>query len=60
MRGQLIKFLRRVMTRPPVRYGLLTLASGAWVFGLVDQLYSSAAAMKYLLMSLIMVAVAML
>jgi hypothetical protein len=52
--------LKRVMAVPHLKYGLLALGSGAWVVGLVDQLYSSAAAMKYLLMSLLMVAVAIL
>ena len=33
---------------------------GRRVFGLVDQLYSSAATMKYLLMSLLMVAIAVI
>ena len=53
-------YLKRLMSKPRLKYGLLTLGSGAWLFGLVDQLYSSAAAMKYLLMSLLMVAVAIL
>ena len=34
------------------------LASGLWVFGLVVQFYSSASMMKYLLLSLLMAAVA--
>ena len=45
---------------PAVRYGLLALALGLWGFGLVDQLYSSASVMKYVLMSLLIGAVAML
>ena len=45
---------------PLVKYGLITLAVGLWGFGLVDQLYSSAATMKYLLMSLLMVAIAVI
>jgi hypothetical protein len=45
---------------PAVKYGLIALAGGLWTFGLVDQLYSSAGAMKYILMSLLIAAVAML
>ncbi len=43
---------------PVVKYSVLGLASCLWVFGLVDQLYSSASMMKYLLLSLLMAAVA--
>jgi hypothetical protein len=39
---------------PAVKYSLITLALGLWCYGLVDQLYSSAATMKYLLMTLLM------
>ena len=53
-----MKYIKQVTSIPKVKYGLLTLGSGAWAFGLVDQLYSSAAVMKYLLMSLLMAAVA--
>jgi len=45
---------------PYVKYGLIALAGGLWTFGLVDQLYSSAGAMKYILMSLLIGVVAML
>jgi hypothetical protein len=45
---------------PYVRYGLIALAAGLWIFGLVDQLYSSAGVAKYILMSLLIGAVAML
>ena len=45
---------------PYVKFGLIALAGGLWTFGLVDQLYSSAGAMKYILMSLLIGAVAML
>ena len=55
-----MQFLKRVISLPQVKYGLLTVGSGMWVYGLVDQLYSSAATMKYLLMSLMMTAVAFL
>ena len=55
-----MQYLKRAWSTPGVKYGLLTLGSGAWVIGLVDQFYSSAATMKYLLMSLLMAAVAIL
>ena len=45
---------------PAVKYSLIALAGGLWTFGLIDQLYSSASAMKYILMSLLIGAVAML
>jgi hypothetical protein len=51
---------KRVIAMPRVKYGLLTVGSGVWVYGLVEQFYSSAATMKYLLMSLMMTAVAFL
>ena len=43
---------------PVVKYSVFGLASALWVFGLVDQLYSSASMMKYLLLSLLMAVVA--
>jgi hypothetical protein len=56
----LFKRLKALKAMPRLKYGLFTLGTGVWAFGLVDQLYSSAATMKYLLMSLLMVAVAVL
>ena len=55
-----MSFLKQKLTMPVVKYSVLGLASCLWVFGLVDQLYSSAAMMKYLLLSLLMAAVAFL
>ena len=55
-----MSFLKQTFSTPIVKYSVLTVASGLWVFGLVDQLYSSAAMMKYILMSLLMAAVAIL
>jgi hypothetical protein len=46
------------LRRPVVKYSVITVAVGLWGFGLVDQFYSSAATMKYLLMSLLIVAIA--
>ena len=45
---------------PPVKYGLIALAAGLWVFGLADQLYAADAVMKYLVISALMVAVAVI
>jgi hypothetical protein len=45
---------------PWVKYGLLAACASMWVFALVDQLYSSAGVMKYLLMSMILFALALL
>lgn len=55
-----MSYLKAKLSLPVVKYGLLTAASVLWTFGLVDQLYSSAAVMKYLLMSLLIAAVAVL
>ena len=49
---------KSVMSRS--KYGFFTLGAVLWVFGLVDQLYSSAAMMKYLLMSLLLLTIAVL
>ena len=45
---------------PLVKYGVLAFALMLWSFGLVDQLYSSAATMKYILMSILIAAVAVI
>jgi hypothetical protein len=45
--------------QPALKYGLLTVGTGLWIYGLLEA-YSSAAIMKYLLMSLIIVAVAVI
>ena len=55
-----MSFLKQKLTMPLVKYSVLTVAACLWVFGLVDQIYSSAAMMKYVLMSLLMAAVAFL
>lgn len=55
-----MSYLKSKLALPAVKYGLLGLCAMLWAFGLIDQLYSSAATMKYLLMSLLIAAVAML
>ena len=45
---------------PWVKYGVLALCASLWLFALVDQLYSSAGVMKYLLMSMILFALAVM
>jgi len=55
-----MSFLKQKLSLPLVKSGVLGLAGCLWAFGLVDQLYSSAAVMKYLLLSLLMAAVALL
>jgi hypothetical protein len=45
---------------PLLKYGLVTAGGGLWVYGLVEQLYSSSATMTYLIMSLLMLAVAVI
>jgi hypothetical protein len=58
--GLLMSYLKAKLSLPVVKYSLLTFGSVLWTFGLVDQLYSSAAVMKYLLMSLLIAAIAVL
>jgi hypothetical protein len=53
-----MSYLKQKLSIPLVRYSALGIASCLWVFGLVDQFYESAAMMKYLLLSLLMAAVA--
>ncbi len=55
-----MSFLKQKLSTPLVKYGALAVASSLWLFGLVDQLYSSAEVMKYLLLSLLMAAIAFL
>jgi hypothetical protein len=49
---------QKLLAAPLVRYGALTLASGLWLFGLIEQLHSSTATVKYMLLSLLIAAVA--
>ena len=53
-----MSYLKQKLSLPLVKYSALGIASGLWVFGLADQFYESAAMMKYLLLSLLMAAVA--
>ena len=53
-----MSYLKQKLSLPLVKYSALGIASCLWVFGLVDQFYESAAMMKYLLLSLLMAAVA--
>ena len=52
-----MSYLKERFNLPMVKYGALALGSRLWLFGLVDQFNSSAAAMKYILMSLLIAAV---
>jgi hypothetical protein len=54
-----MSYLKAKLSLPLVKYGVLGVGAVLWTIGLVDQLYSSAAMMKYLLMSLLIAAVAM-
>jgi hypothetical protein len=60
MCGVPVAYLKRLIAKPVVKYGLLTAGSGVWVVGLVSQLSSADATLKYLVVSLAMVAVAFL
>jgi hypothetical protein len=52
--------LKRQLARPVLKYSVLAGGAGLWIVGFVDQLSSSAAAMKYLAMSALIAVVAML
>ena len=43
-----------------MKYGVLAVCTSVWLFALVDQLYTSANIMKYLLMSLIILTIAVI
>ncbi len=45
---------------PWMKYGALALCTSVWLYALVDQLYTSANIMKYLLMSLIILTLALI
>ncbi len=45
---------------PWLKYGVLSICAALWLFALIDQLYSSADVMKYLLMSMILFALALM
>ena len=53
-----MSYLKQKLSLPLVKYSVITIASTLWVFGLVDQLDSSAAMMKYLLLLLLIAALA--
>jgi hypothetical protein len=53
-----MSYLKQKLSVPVVKYSAIAIASSLWVFGLIDQLSSSAAMMKYLLLSLLMAALA--
>ncbi len=57
------KALARVATTfnvPVVKYGLLGLALTLWAFGLMDQLQSTESLVKYLMLSALIAAIAMI
>ena len=45
---------------PWVKYGVLGMCASIWLYALVDQLYSSADVMKYLLLSMILLALTLM
>jgi hypothetical protein len=55
-----MSYLKSKLSVPAVKYGVLAVGTGLWILGLLSQLSSSAGPMKYLLMSLLIVAVALL
>jgi hypothetical protein len=55
----LMSYLKAKLSLPVVKYSVLAVAFTLWGLGLVDQFYSSAAVMKYILLSLLIAAVAL-
>jgi hypothetical protein len=53
-----MSYLKQKLSLPLVKYSALGIGASLWTFGLVDQLYESAAMMKYLLLSMLMAALA--
>jgi hypothetical protein len=53
-----MSFLKQKLSMPAVKYSALAIALSLWTFGMVDELYTSAATMKYLLLSILVAAVA--
>jgi len=54
-----MSYLKAKLSLPAVKYGVFAVAFALWGFGLVGQLYSSAAVMKYLMLSMLIAAVAL-
>jgi hypothetical protein len=54
-----MSYLKAKLSLPVVKYSAVAIALTLWGFGLVDQFYSSAAVMKYILLSLLIAAVAL-
>lgn len=48
-----------VLRSPWIKYGVVALCIGLWGYGLIDQLDSSAAMMKYLAFSALIAAIAL-
>jgi hypothetical protein len=53
-----MSLLKRAFAIPLFKYGLLALGLGLWVFGLANQLYSTDETIKYVLISMLMAAIA--
>ena len=58
LRSPLEKYGQRYLSW--IKYGTLAVCTSVWFFALVDQVYTSAHVMKYLLMSLIILAIALI
>lgn len=59
VRNSAMSFLKSMMAKPVVRYGVLLAGGLLWTIGLIDQA-SAEATVKYLLMSLLVAVVAIL
>ena len=57
LRSPLEKYGPRYL--PWIKYGALAVCASIWFYALVDQFYTSAHVMKYLLMSMIILALAL-
>ena len=53
-----MSFLKQKLSIPAVKLSVLVIALSLWMFWTVDELYTSAATMKYLLLSILVATVA--
>ena len=53
-----MSFLKQKLSIPAVKFSVLAIALSVWTLVMLEELYESAAMMKYLLLSILMAAVA--
>jgi hypothetical protein len=58
--ASVLEYLKSKLSIPAVKYSAVTVSSGLWGYGLIGQIHSLSAAMTYVLLSLLIVAIALL